>query len=85
MQSSMHEQQSGLPRIDADVANVGHQSFYTITPAPSCASTAMMQPSFGIPYSGIPAWIGKDSANLTVQDMVFGFNGEAPDVLRGGL
>lgn len=81
IQSFIHEQQYTMSKIDANVPHSGHQPFTSSAPTQSSASTAIMQPSFEIPYSGIPAWNEMDSANLTVQDMLFGFNGEALDGL----
>jgi hypothetical protein len=37
-----------------------------------------MQPYFDMPYGGAPIWNDTDP-NSTVQDMLFGFNGEALD------
>jgi hypothetical protein len=78
IQSFIHEQQNSMSKIGANFHHAGHQPF-TSSPHPqSSASNAIMQPYFDMPYGGAPTWNDTDP-NSTVQDMLFGFNGEALD------
>jgi hypothetical protein len=80
IKSFIHEQQNNISKIDANFPHSGQQPITTSAHHQSSASTAIMQPSFDISYGGAPAWNEVDcSANTTVQDMLFGFNGEALD------
>lgn len=77
IQSFIHEQQNMM--IDANFSHPSHQSYSSSANQPS-ATPAMMNPPFDMSDGGAQTWNEADyHANATVQDMLFGFNGEPLD------
>lgn len=84
IQSFIHEQQHSTYNMDAKNApHSENQPFNTNSHPQSSVITAMMQPSFDMAYGGAAsAWNDMEySTNGTVNDTLFGFNGEALDGL----
>ncbi|KAH7411242.1 fungal-specific transcription factor domain-containing protein [Cadophora sp. MPI-SDFR-AT-0126] len=71
IQSFINEQQNNMSKIDPNFARPENQRFAT------SGNSNLTQPFFDMSYGGASTWNEVD--NSTVQDMLFGFNGEALD------